>query len=98
MRLIGMTAGGHRSGGRPTYVAERPPPDSATRVLYVGGVDLQRELPARFTTVVPVARLDDPSGFQGVNYGIRVSLCANPIHSWSQIWPELMTLRIDHGA
>ncbi|WP_063008767.1 ArnT family glycosyltransferase [Nocardia kruczakiae] len=88
----------------PVYSASRgygyfgPPPDSATRVLYVGGVDLQRELPARFTTVVPVSRLDDPSGFQGVNYGIRVSLCANPIRSWSQIWPELMTLRIDHGA
>ncbi|MFG3524837.1 hypothetical protein ACGF5S_31580 [Nocardia nova] len=52
-----------------------PPPDSATRVLYVGGVDLERELPARFTTVAPVARLDDPNGFQGVDYGIRVSLC-----------------------
>jgi hypothetical protein len=92
------------AGLPPVYSASRgygyfgPPPDSATRVLYVGGADLQRELAARFTTVVPVARLDDPSGFQGVNYGIRVSLCASPIRPWSQIWPELMTLRIDHGA
>jgi hypothetical protein len=33
-----------------------------------------------------------------VNYGIRVSLCSGPIRPWSQIWPELMTLRIDYGA
>lgn len=41
----------------PVYSASRgygyfgPPPDSGTRVLYVGGVDLERELPARFMTV-----------------------------------------------
>ncbi len=33
-----------------------------------------------------------------VNYGIRMSLCWGPIRPWKQIWPELMTLRIDHGA
>ncbi|MFC9895547.1 ArnT family glycosyltransferase [Nocardia sp. NPDC127579] len=74
-----------------------PPPDSATRVLYVGGENLAPELAARFGAVVPLARLDDPIGYQGVNHGIRVWYCTAPTRPWSQVWPDLMSLRIDHG-
>ncbi|MEV0250545.1 glycosyltransferase family 39 protein [Nocardia sp. NPDC050712] len=74
-----------------------PPPDTATRILYLGGDSLAPTLATHFTTATPLARLDDPTGFQGVNYGIRIWYCTNPIHPWSQTWPELMSLRIEHG-
>ncbi|MGW0252542.1 ArnT family glycosyltransferase [Nocardia goodfellowii] len=74
-----------------------PPPDTATRVLYVGGDSLAPELPARFASVTPLASLDDPTGYQGVNHGIRVWHCTGPVRPWSQTWPELMSLRLEHG-
>ncbi|RDI51072.1 glycosyltransferase family 39 protein [Nocardia mexicana] len=75
-----------------------PPPDTATRVLYVGGDSLAAALPDRFAAATPVARLDDAAGFQGVNYGIRVWYCTGPLRPWSHTWPELMSLRIEHGT
>lgn len=75
-----------------------PPPDSATRVLYVGGARLGADLPTRFTEVTAVGRLDEATGFQGVNYGIRLWFCSHPRQPWSRMWPELMTLRIEHGT
>lgn len=75
-----------------------PPPDTATRVLYVGGDSLTETVSERFATAIPVARLDDPVGFQGVNHGIRVWFCTEPVRPWSQIWPEMMTLPIEHGT
>ncbi|MEU6558856.1 glycosyltransferase family 39 protein [Nocardia nova] len=88
----------------PVYSASRgygyfgPPPDTATRVLYIGGDDLSEELPTRFAHVTAVASLDDPKGFQGVNYGIRVWYCSDPVRPWSRTWPGLMTLRIEDGG
>ncbi|MEV0760997.1 glycosyltransferase family 39 protein [Nocardia sp. NPDC050435] len=75
-----------------------PPPDAATRVLYVGGDSLAAPLATRFATVALLARLDDPTGFQGVNHGMRVWYCTGPQRPWSQTWPELMSLRIEHGT
>ncbi|WP_280439520.1 ArnT family glycosyltransferase [Nocardia cyriacigeorgica] len=75
-----------------------PPPDTATRVLYVGGDSITETVSERFATAIPVARLDDPVGFQGVNHGIRVWFCTEPVRPWSQIWPEMMTLPIEHGT
>nr|WP_276514748.1 glycosyltransferase family 39 protein [Nocardia transvalensis] len=75
-----------------------PPPDTATRVLYVGGDSLAESLSAHFVSAIPVARLDDPTGFQGVNHGIRVWYCTGPVRPWSQTWPDLMTLRVEHGT
>ncbi|MEV6280578.1 glycosyltransferase family 39 protein [Nocardia sp. NPDC051832] len=74
-----------------------PPPDTATHVLYIGGDSLTPTLPALFTTATPLARLDDPTGYQGVNHGIRLWHCTGPLRPWSRTWPELMTLRIEHG-
>lgn len=75
-----------------------PPPDTATRVLYVGGDSITETVSEHFATAIPVARLDDPVGFQGVNHGIRVWFCTEPVRPWSQIWPEMMTLPIEHGT
>ena len=65
---------------------------------WLGGESLAPALPTRFTEVTQIARLDDPVGFQGVNYGIRIWHCTGPIRPWSEIWPELMSLRIEHGT
>ncbi|WP_194819431.1 glycosyltransferase family 39 protein [Nocardia sp. XZ_19_385] len=74
-----------------------PPPDTATRVLYLGGDSLAPTLTTQFTSVTPLARLDNPTGYQGVNHGIRLWHCTTPVRPWSQTWPELMTLRLEHG-
>ncbi|MQY17118.1 ArnT family glycosyltransferase [Nocardia macrotermitis] len=73
------------------------PPDTARTVLYVsaGG---PKELPRNiFGVAEPVAHIDDPLGFPGIDRGVTVWRCRYPREPWVALWPHLTTLVLDPG-
>ncbi|WP_280219721.1 ArnT family glycosyltransferase [Nocardia neocaledoniensis] len=74
------------------------PPDSATTVLYVGVDGPDIGLDNGFGETAPLARVDDELGFPGVNRGVGVWLCREPVAPWSARWPGLRTLPLVDGT
>jgi hypothetical protein len=87
----------------PVYSADRGyayfgrPPDSTRTVLYIG-VGSRESLPRSvFETAEPIARIDDPLGFPGVDHGVTVWRCVRPRQPWPVLWPQLTTFVLDPG-
>jgi hypothetical protein len=74
-----------------------PPPDLATRVVYVGVDNIERALRARFADVRRIGGLNRPLGFPGVNRMVGIWWCDKPAELWSRSWPQLKTIKLDIG-
>ncbi|WP_067690344.1 glycosyltransferase family 39 protein [Nocardia jejuensis] len=74
------------------------PPDSATTVLYVGIDEPRSGLGADFADTTLLARIDRPLGFPGVDRGVSVWICRDPLEPWSAAWPTMRTLRMVSGT
>ncbi|MFF3568716.1 glycosyltransferase family 39 protein [Nocardia jiangxiensis] len=86
----------------PVYSADRGyayfgrPPETTRTVLYVGGSS--EPLPHNaFDVAEPVARIDDPLGFAGIDRGVTVWRCQRARQPWPALWPRLTTLVLDPG-
>ncbi|WP_067680226.1 glycosyltransferase family 39 protein [Nocardia miyunensis] len=87
----------------PVYSADRGyayfgrPPDAERTVLYVS-TGASEALPHTvFEVAEPVARIDDPLGFPGLDRGVTVWRCRHPRQSWPVLWPRLTTPVLDPG-
>ncbi|WP_169813392.1 glycosyltransferase family 39 protein [Nocardia vaccinii] len=87
----------------PVYSADRgyayfgSPGEAARIVLYVSA-GVSETLPHNvFEFAVPVAWIDDPLGFPGIDHGVTVWRCRHPRQPWSVLWPSLTTLVLDPG-
>ncbi|MEC3913177.1 ArnT family glycosyltransferase [Nocardia sp. CDC160] len=74
-----------------------PPPSDAGAVLYVGLGSAEQTLRRQFDSVSVVERLNVPNGFPGVNSDIAIFACRGPVRPWSELWPEMMDLRLPLG-
>ncbi|WP_019932835.1 glycosyltransferase family 39 protein [Nocardia sp. BMG111209] len=72
------------------------PPDDTRTVLYVTAGDAAG-LDTAFESVRPVARLDDPLGFPGIDRGVTVWRCDRPRRPWPVLWRDRSTLVLDPG-
>jgi hypothetical protein len=66
------------------------PPDSATRVLFVGSDPSL--VVGHFGSVTTLTAIDVPHGFPTLNKGISIYLCEDPAEPWSTLWPRLHTM------
>ncbi|MCX4097128.1 glycosyltransferase family 39 protein [Nocardia sp. alder85J] len=73
-----------------------PPPDTRI-VLYVTAGATGAGATAAFEAARPVARLDDPLGFPGIDRGVTVWRCERPRRPWPRLWRDLRTLTLDPG-
>jgi 4-amino-4-deoxy-L-arabinose transferase-like glycosyltransferase len=73
--------------GQNSYFDWGPPPESADTVLAVGmGESLLRRW---FSSVTPVARIDNGIGLDNQEQGRAVWLCHGRQASWAEIWPSV---------
>ncbi len=74
------------SGHNQLYYQGRPP-ETATRVILVGG-QLEEARP-RFETCDVVDRLDNGLGVDNEEQGQPIAICAGPSGGWVSVWPSL---------
>ncbi|MBY8856683.1 glycosyltransferase family 39 protein [Nocardia sp. CA2R105] len=90
-------------GHPPVYSADRGyayfgrPPDATPTVLYLGTGSSDSLPHNAFEVAEPVARIDDPLGFPGIDRGVTVWRCQRPRQPWPALWPRLTTLVLDPG-
>ena len=73
--------------GQNSYFGWGPPPESADTVLAVG-VD-ESSLRRWFSSVTPIARIDNGIGLDNQEQGRTVWLCHGRQASWAEIWPSV---------
>lgn len=76
--------------GHNSYADWGPPPESATTVVAVGFDE--PTLRRWFTSVRPVARLDNGIGLDNPEQGRPVWICDGRRGTWAQLWPQLRYL------
>ena len=74
------------------YLAE--PNETAGVVLYVS---TEPGPGAIFTDAEPIAHLNDPLGFPGIDRSVTLWRCEHPRLPWATLWPRLTTLVLDPG-
>lgn len=70
--------------------AEGPPPDTATTVVWVGG--MMQWVEPHFRTCRTVTTLDNGVGVDNEEQGRPVAICRGPVGGWSAVWPALRHL------
>lgn len=74
------------------YLAE--PNQTAGVVLYVG---TEPGPGAILADAEPIAHLNDPLGFPGIDRSVTLWRCEHPRLPWATLWPRLTTLVLDPG-
>ncbi|MGW4241719.1 glycosyltransferase family 39 protein [Nocardia sp. NPDC004722] len=73
------------------------PTETATSALYVTGEASEFLVRRAFTTAYPLARLDDPLGFPGIDRRVTIWRCDHPRRPWPALWAESTTNTFDPG-
>lgn len=80
----------HAYSGHNALGDEGPPPETATTVVWVGG--MMKWVAPHFRACRTVTTLDNGVGVDNEEQGRPVAICRGPIGGWAAVWPALRHL------